>query len=120
MRSATLSALMSKEIDLSGPISCGVDDSTGARTHAYGADRKPGEALIDAATREAAELLVVGSDRLGTPGRRSVAEVLVAPCQIPVLLVPAPTDIAGTESEPPHGDERLPAAWRALRTVRTR
>lgn len=69
-----------------------------------------GVALIDTANREAAELLVVGSDCLGIPERRSVAEMLVASSRIPVLLVPAPTDIAGPERAPHHGDARLAAA----------
>lgn len=70
----------------------------------------PRNALIEAAKREAAELLVVGSDGLGTPGRRSVAEVLVASCPIPVLVVSAPTDLTGAERERDQGDERLAAA----------
>ncbi len=70
----------------------------------------PRKALVEATKREAAELLVVGSDGLGTPGRRSVAEMLVASCPIPVLVVPAPADLAGTERDQDRGDERLAAA----------
>jgi nucleotide-binding universal stress UspA family protein len=66
----------------------------------------PRDALIRAARRERAELLVLGLHADRPALRRSVAGALLASSSVPILIVPSPNDLArgatGPAGEPEH------------------